>query len=729
MTRDTADAGRLNSKVGRAVLPASLVGSLLLGPVLAQTPPAQRAIEGDATAVTAVVVDVVVRDKDGNPVTGLEASDFEISEDGTPQEIGSFTPVNRPLADQPAAPPPVQETAAPQPSAAPEVIALVFDRLSPEAKALAHKAALQYIGDGKVARNITAIFGIELSLVFHQPFTRDADLLRKGLDAVIGRSSVAYANTSEAQAAAREQAARSAAQTDAIGAGGPGTGTANVGSGMGDAQFAAMQARMMESFEGLERDQQGYATSNGLLAIVSAMRAIPGRKSVVFFSEGLQIPPNVQSQFTSVIDAANRANVSIYPMDAGGLRTDSLLKETREGINAAAESRLAWNPSRDISDRPMMEALERNEDLLRANPHSGLGMLADQTGGFLIANSNDLRDGFGRIDTDMRHYYVLTYVPKNTTFDGRFRTIDVKVKRPGVRVRSRKGYYAVRTPASGAPVLGYEAPALAILDKTPVPNAFPARAMALRFPEPGRPGLVPVIVSVPTAGITFRPAEDKKTYTSDFIVVVRFKNEQGDVLDKMSQRYQLQGPIEQMERAKLGDVLFYREPVLVPGVYSMEVAVYDAFSGKATVRLATVDVPAVPEDALRLSSVIAIQRSEKVPEDERIPGSPLYVGEQLLYPSLGEPLSKASVKELPFYFVVYPGRDSSPLKATLELNAGGRTLAQAPLALAKPDASGRIPQVSRIPVEALPPGTYELRVSVQQGQQTVARSLTFRLVP
>ena len=79
----------------------------------------------------------------------------------------------------------------------------------------------------------------------------------------------------------------------------------------------------------------------------------------------------------------------------------------------------------------MTEALETNEALLRADPHSGLGLLADQTGGFLIANSNDLRDGFGRIDTDMRNYYVLTYVPKNTNFDGKFRTIDVKVKRPG----------------------------------------------------------------------------------------------------------------------------------------------------------------------------------------------------------------------------------------------------------------------------------------------------------
>ena len=59
------------------------------------------------------------------------------------------------------------------------------------------------------------------------------------------------------------------------------------------------------------------------MSVVTGMRALPGRKSIVFFSEGLAIPPNVQERFMAVIDAANRANVSIYPMDAMGLRTDS----------------------------------------------------------------------------------------------------------------------------------------------------------------------------------------------------------------------------------------------------------------------------------------------------------------------------------------------------------------------------------------------------------------------
>ena len=80
----------------------------------------------------------------------------------------------------------------------------------------------------------------------------------------------------------------------------------------------------------MERDQQGYATTNGLFAIIGTLGRIPGRKSLVLFSEGIAIPPAVQRLFLGVIDAANRANVSIYTMDAAGLRAESEQAETRD---------------------------------------------------------------------------------------------------------------------------------------------------------------------------------------------------------------------------------------------------------------------------------------------------------------------------------------------------------------------------------------------------------------
>ncbi|MEO5820883.1 MAG: VWA domain-containing protein, partial [Vicinamibacteraceae bacterium] len=353
---------------------------------------AVRTKDVDATAVTAIVIDVVVRDRDGKPVTDLKASDFELTEERVAQDIGSFTPVNRPDPVSAAVAP--TRGSEPAVTTAPEVIALLFDRLTPEAKDLAHKAALGYIGAGANAKNVVGVFGIDLSLIFYQTFTRDGGLLRKGVEQAVGRATSTY-NGRESAAQAQAMMQEAQAQVDA--------GAANAGPGGGgvdpaaaaNLQFATMTNRMATQFASLESDQQGYSTANALLAIVSAMRAIPGRKSVVFFSEGLSITSNVQQRFTSVIATANRANVSIYPMDAAGLRTESTLAATREGVQGASSRRMNANPTSLPNDRPMTEALEANEALLRADPHSGLGQLADQTGGFLIANSNDLRDGFG----------------------------------------------------------------------------------------------------------------------------------------------------------------------------------------------------------------------------------------------------------------------------------------------------------------------------------------------
>ena len=702
----------------------------------AQQPPAQRATEGEATNVTAIVVDVVVRDKQGNPVPGLTADDFQIFEDGVRQEVGSLTVVNKPPVAPSGTPPAATAAPARLPGEssvdaarrAPEVLAMVFDRLSADGRALAFDAAQQYIGNGKVSNNVVAVFGIDLSLIFHQNFTRDADAIRAAVRTAAGRATSGFGTQRQTASQSAEQLAKSnAALNNMAGSAGPAGSPADIGGAAADAQFATIQRRMAETFQSLERDEQGYATANALMAVVSAMKAIPGRKSVVFFTEGLSIPTNVKSRFESVIDAANRANVSIYPMDAVGLRVLSTTKETNDGVSEASAVTLSRDPTRDVSDRPMMMALEKNEDLLRADPHSGLGQLADQTGGFLIANTNDLRAGFRRIDTDMRNYYVLTYVPTNTVYDGKFRTIDVKLRRSELRISSRKGYFAVRAP-SGAPVLGFEAPAMAALDRPKLPNDFPVRALSLRFPDADRPGLAPVLVTVATSGVAFKALPERKLLESDFIVLARIKDGSGPTIEKMSQRYQLQVPIDQPASTKTHEVLFYREPVLGAGVYTLETVVYDAVAEKASVRIATVDISEARPEALRVSSLIAVRRAEKVPEAQRVPGSPLYVGEQLLTPSMGEPFSKALTKELPFYFVVYPGKDGTPA-ATLSLLSAGKPLAEVPLELAAADAKGRIPQVSRIPLDALQPGTYELRVTVKQGTQTAAQGLTFRLAP
>ena len=252
------------------------------------------------------------------------------------------------------------------------------------------------------------------------------------------------------------------------------------------------------------------------------------------------------------------------------------------------------------------------------------------------------------------------------------------------------------------------------------------RAGSFLFPERDRPGLVPVIVDLKTAALTFQPAADGKTYTSDFTILVRFLDQDNQVVRKVSQHYEISGPIGEIQRAKDGEVLFYREPELAPGVYTMETVAYDAPSGKSSVRLSTVEVPAQNAAALRMSSLMIVKRGEKVPEKERRADNPLLVKDVILYPNLGDPISK-SAKEMGFYFAVYPAAGGPAPAASLELQRDGAPVAQLPMSLSAPDASGRIQMLGRLPLDQIPPGSYELIVVVKQAGAQVSRSALVRI--
>ena len=703
----------------------------------AQQPPPQRAERTLNEGVTAVLVDVVVRDRRGQPVRDLTLADFQVLEDGVAQPIGSFTPVfsGAPATSSPPSPtasstgaPPATAGASPPVNSGPAVTAFVFDRLTPEARRLAVEAAQAYLGTKEEAPNYIGIFGIDMALTPHAPFTRNAYVLRQALAGMASRASTSFNSPEQRQQRANaDQQAKMAGQAaaSAEAAGGPGA-SAATGTSRGAMLLAQMESKMIQDFEVMERDQQGYSTTNGLFAIISTLRALPGRKSIVLFSEGLAIPPAVQRLFLGVIDAANRANVSIYTMDAAGLRGESTQANIRDLVNEAGSRGINTAYAGAGGDAPLTQALEKNEDVLRQDPHTGLGALAEETGGLLFENTNNLRQGFDRIDNDLHNYYLVGYTPLNETYDGRFRTIDVKVKRPGVTVAARKGYFAVRN-TGGMPINPWEAPALGALDQQPVPNAFPVRAGALLFPERGRPGLVPVVVDLKTAPFTFKTAEDGKTYSSDFAVIVRFLDQQNQVVRKVSQHYEIKGPLDALERARQGEVIFYREPELSPGVYTMETVVHDALSGKSSVRLSTVEVPRTDANALRMSSLVLVKRAEKVPEGDRRADNPLLVKDVILYPNLGDPISKAT-KEVGFYFAAYPAPGRAAPESVIELLQDGKTVAQVPIPLAAADRMGRIQQTGRLPIEQLPPGTYELRAVVKQGDAQAFRSTMLRIV-
>jgi VWFA-related protein len=692
---------------------------------------------------TTVLVDVVVRDKKGHPVRGLTASDFEIYEEGVKQVVDSFRVVDNLGAEATAAEGTVATapdgglTVTPSPSTpkhteAPSVLAFVFDRLSPNARAVAKKAALAYTDGSHVAGDLVGVFAVDLALRTLQPFTNDVERVRLGLELAALQANTAFASDRE-EARRREESADRLAETLAgLGGGGAGGG-GNPGAvaGVFATQLAAdqMQANILRAFDAMERDQQGFATTHGLLAVVNGLKPIPGRKTVVFFSEGIAIPASVEGQFRSVIAAANRANVSVYPIDAAGLRVTSGASEARDEVMRNAQARLrqeeaagSGRPTRDAMSRGM----ERNEEALRLNPESGLGQLADDTGGFLVRDTNDLRSGFGRIAEDMRFYYVLSYAPTNDRMDGRFRTISVKVRPAGLRVQSRKGYFAVR-PDVVLPVQAYEAPALALLDASPRPDAFPIGMDALSFPETAHPGLAPVLVGIPAGGVSWAP-QPGSGFRADFTVVVRIKDSRGHEADRLSQDYKLSVVADKLEGARRGDILFYREASIPPGRYTAEAVAYDAIARTASVRTEAFEVASAEGDRLRLSSLVLVSRAEKLTAAEQKERKPLHFGEVYLYPSLGAPFKKSAVPALGYFFSVY-GKDTPTTRtATIEVQEGSRTLVRSPSALAPPDAEGRIQHAGTLPLRSFKPGSYTLRVSIGEGGSVQTREARFTVV-
>jgi hypothetical protein len=115
-----------------------------------------------------------------------------------------------------------------------------------------------------------------------------------------------------------------------------------------------------------------------------------------------------------------------------------------------------------------------------------------------------------------------------------------------------------------------------------------------------------------------------------------------------------------------------------------------------------------------------------VPEKDRHTGNPLLVKDVVLYPNLGEAVSKTA-KEVGFYFAVYPAQGAPAPESVILLLKDGKPVVQLPMPLAPSDAAGRIQQVGRLPLDQLAAGTYELRAVVKQGSEQVFRSTMLRI--
>ena len=198
-----------------------------------------------------------------------------------------------------------------------------------------------------------------------------------------------------------------------------------------------LEQRMKEGYMRFLAEMEGEMSLSGLRAAVGGLAPLPGRKSILYFTEELPITPRLKPRFEALIGEANRANITVYPVDAAGMRVHS--KDAATGREVALAGAQGVGDARR-PDGAWTKDLERQEQILSSG--TILGRLANDTGGFVIENTNDLGKGVARMQVERTTYYLLGYQPTNTALDGKFRKVSVKVKRGKYTVRARPGYVA-----------------------------------------------------------------------------------------------------------------------------------------------------------------------------------------------------------------------------------------------------------------------------------------------
>lgn len=419
-----------------------------------QQPPAPPAQPTFKTGINFVRVDVIVSDKSGNPVSDLKQSEFEVTEDGKPQTVETFRLVkidtNTAFSETRRA----IQTRADEENAAADEDARIFVFFLDDYHVrlgnsmAARKPMVEFITNNLGPRDLVAVM-YPMTPLDAVTLSRDHSGVIRALERFEGRKfNYEPRNYTEER-------------------------------------YAQYPAEVVERI----RRQVSLSAIEGLAVKLGALRE--GRKAIVMISEGFTsvLPPqmrdpiasmpgfgnpnrgnpnagvgnmnedradflgqvDIQQEMREVFNAANRSNTAIYAVDPRGLATGEFDINENVGLQRSNES------------------LRQTQDTLR--------VLADETDGRAIVNRNDLGRAMKQIVTDSSAYYLLGYNSSQAPQDGKFHEIKVRVKRPGVQVRARKGYWALTAA---------EATSVARASK-PRPTAPPAVTRALTaIAEPTR---------------------------------------------------------------------------------------------------------------------------------------------------------------------------------------------------------------------------------------------------
>ena len=611
----------------RSLLSLAIVFNLMISaygqnPTAPQPAPQQQqeTDSDDVVRITAnlVQVDAVITDSKGRLVTDLRPEEIEILEDGRPQKITNFSfvsvepPANRPEdANARVAPdknsPPVPPTIL-KPGQVRRTIALVVDDLgiSFESVGFVRKALRKFVDEQMQPDDLVAIIRTSAGMGALQQFTSDKRVLYAAIERVRwnprGRGGM-----SPFAAIESNPLTRVSPETPA--AGGPPQ--SPIFNSDGSQASATSPVDLNDRHIGDElaefrQDTLTVGTLGAVNYVVRGLSELPGRKSVLLITDGLQLferDPFARNDRTNLeimerlrrlIDQANRASVVIYAMDSRGLQPLGLTAEdSTTNLTTAQVQQKLVNRQRGF--------IESQQDL---------SYLPEQTGGFTVLNRNDLGAGIKQVMDDQRGYYLIGYRPDESTFNpttGRrnFHKLTVNVKgRPGLKVRYRSGFYGI-TEKEMRPAPGTRTQQLLNAISSPFASSgVSIRLTSLFGNDPQIGSFVRSLLYIDGRDLTFTEEADGWQKAVFDVLAVTFGAD-GQIVDQISRSHTLRvrGEAYQSVRKNGFDYLIIL-PVKKAGAYQLRTALRDSASGRVGSASQFIDVPDINRNRLTLSGLI-----------------------------------------------------------------------------------------------------------------------------
>jgi len=576
----------------------------------AQQPAAPPAPESQVTfkvEINYVEVDAAVFDRQGGFVRDLRREDFEVFEDGALQDVTAFTQVSIPIVR--AEPAPLQAKTVIEPdvisNARPfdgRVYVIILDDKHTAAlrSAQTKKAAEQFITRYMADNDLAAVITTSGQGGGTQEFTTNKRLLLRAVDRFIGQKL-----RSETEERLAEYQRQQAVPRD----GG---------------------VTRVDDPQDMQRGFDARTALESLARISDWVGSIRGRrKAIVFFSEGIDYniydfnkreATTVQEKMRDVFAAATRSNVSIYSIDPRGL---TMLGDESIQVSGGFPD----NPQLNLSMQSFNDSLRLSQDSLRS--------LSEETGGFAAVNRNDFSDAFSRVVKDSSSYYVLGYYPKNDRRDGRFRKIEVKMKRPGLEVRSRRGYTAPRGKAPApAKVKPGDKTSPQVREALDSPLPLPGITLnVFAAPFKGTAPNTAVAVTIEAAGDDFGFGEKDGRLVTDYEVSTIAIDQLGKIKGGDNSIVNFALKPENRQRFSQTGVRVSTRLQLPPGRYQLRVAARESGTGRVGSVNYDLDVPDFTKDPIALSGVVissasGSRMSTAKPDEElkgALPGPPVAV--------------------------------------------------------------------------------------------------------